>query len=111
MREGRIREAPQNWNAPVGTGPYRFVSRKAGERIVLVANQDYWDGRPNLSRVVYRVIPSQATTFLELKAKGVDAAALTALQYKRQTDYRGLQARVHEVPLPEQRVHLLRAST
>jgi len=87
VREGRIREAPQNWNAPVGTGPYRFVSRKAGERIVLVANPDYWDGRPNLSRVVYRVIPSQATTFLELKAKGVDSAALTALQYKRQTDY------------------------
>ena len=87
VREGRIREAPQNWNAPVGTGPYRFVSRKAGERIVLVANPDYWEGRPHLSRVVYRVIPSQATTFLELKAKGVDSAALTALQYKRQTDY------------------------
>jgi peptide/nickel transport system substrate-binding protein len=87
VREGRIREAPENWNAPVGTGPYRFVSRRAGERIVLVANPDYWEGRPNLSRVVYRVIPSQATTFLELKAKGVDSAALTALQYKRQTDY------------------------
>jgi peptide/nickel transport system substrate-binding protein len=87
VREGRIREAPQNWNVPVGTGPYRFVSRKAGERIVLVANPDYWEGRPHLSRVVYRVIPSQATTFLELKAKGVDSAALTALQYKRQTDY------------------------
>jgi peptide/nickel transport system substrate-binding protein len=87
VREGRIREAPQNWNAPVGTGPYRFVSRKAGERVVLVANPGYWEGRPHLSRVVYRVIPSQATTFLELKAKGVDSAALTALQYKRQTDY------------------------
>jgi peptide/nickel transport system substrate-binding protein len=87
VRDGKIREAPQNWNAPVGTGPYRFVSRRAGERIVLVANPDYWEGRPNLSRVVYRVIPSQATTFLELKAKGVDSASLTALQYKRQTDY------------------------
>ena len=86
-REGRLREAPQNWNAPVGTGPYRFVSRRAGERIVLVANPDYWEGRPHLSRVVYRVIPSQATTFLELKARGVDSASLTALQYKRQTDY------------------------
>jgi peptide/nickel transport system substrate-binding protein len=87
VQEGRIREAPQNWSAPVGTGPYRFVSRRAGERIVLAANQDYWEGRPHLSRVVYRVIPSQATTFLELKAKGVDSAALTALQYQRQTDY------------------------
>lgn len=87
VQAGRIREAPQNWSAPVGTGPYQFVSRRAGERIVLKANADYWEGRPHLSRVVYRVIPSQATTFLELKAKGVDSASLTALQYQRQTDY------------------------
>ena len=65
---------------------------KAGERIVLAANPDYWEGRPYLSRVVYRVIPSQATTFLELKAKGVDSAALTALQYTRQTDYPAFKA-------------------
>ena len=87
VAEGKIREAPQNWSAPVGTGPYRFVEIKAGERLVLVANQDYFDGRPHISRLVYRIIPSQATTFLELKAQGVDAATLTALQYTRQTDY------------------------
>ena len=87
VREGKIREAPQNWSAPVGTGPYRFKELRAGEKIVLVSNPDYWEGRPYLSRVVYRIIPSQATTFLELKAKGVDAAGLTALQYGRQTDY------------------------
>lgn len=87
VAEGRIREAPQNWSAPVGTGPYRFAEIKAGERVVLVANPDYFDGRPHISRIVYRIIPSQATTFLELKAHGVDAASLTALQYVRQTDY------------------------
>jgi peptide/nickel transport system substrate-binding protein len=87
MLEGKLREAPQNWSAPVGTGPYRFSELKSGEKLVLVANQDYWEGRPYLSRVVYRIIPSQATIFLELKARGLDAAGLTALQYKRQTDY------------------------
>ena len=39
---------------------------------MLVANPDYYEGRPYIGRVVYRVIPSQATIFLELKAKGVD---------------------------------------
>jgi len=87
VREGRIREAPQNWRAPIGTGPYRFHELRAGEKIVLVANPDYFDGRPHISRVVFRIIPSQATIFLELKAKGIDAAGLTALQFKRQTDY------------------------
>jgi peptide/nickel transport system substrate-binding protein len=85
--EGKIREAPQNWTAPVGTGPYRFKEMKSGEKIVVVANPDYFKGRPSISRIVYRIIPSQATIFLEVKAKGVDVASLTALQYKRQTEY------------------------
>jgi peptide/nickel transport system substrate-binding protein len=85
--EGKLRDAPQNWVAPVGTGPYRFKEMRAGEKIVLAANPDYYDGQPYVSRIVYRVIPSQATIFLELKAKGVDTAGLTALQYRRQTEY------------------------
>jgi peptide/nickel transport system substrate-binding protein len=87
VRDGRLREAPQNWKGPVGTGPYRFAERRAGERIVLVANKEYFAGSPYISRVVYRIIPSQATIFLELKARGVDAGRLNALQYSRQTNF------------------------
>ena len=87
VEEGKLREAPQN-TQPVGTGAYRFQEWKSGEKVVLVANKDYYvEGRPYLGRIVYRVIPSQATIFLELKAKGVDMADLTAIQYARQTDY------------------------
>ncbi len=86
VAEARLREAPQNRN-PVGNGPYRFVEWKSGEKVVVVANPDYFDGKPYISRVVYRIIPSQATIFLELKAKGVDFAGLTAIQFKRQTEY------------------------
>ena len=87
VEEGKLREAPQV-TQPVGTGPYRFQEWKSGDRVVLVANKDYYvEGRPYLGRIVYRVIPSQATIFLELKAKGVDMADLTAIQYARQTDY------------------------
>ncbi|MFQ5521417.1 MAG: peptide-binding protein [Candidatus Methylomirabilia bacterium] len=86
VEDGQLREAPQNLH-PVGTGPYRFVEWKSGEKVVLVASPDYFEDGPYLSRVVYRIIPSQATIFLELKAKGVDFAGLTALQYARQTDY------------------------
>jgi peptide/nickel transport system substrate-binding protein len=87
VTEGRLREAPQNRDAPVGTGPYRFREWRPGEKVVLVANRDYFRGRPYLSRVVFRVIPSQATIFLELKANGLDATSITALQYRRQTEY------------------------
>jgi len=88
VEEGKLREAPQNTTQPVGTGPYRFQEWKSGEKVVLAANKDYYvEGRPYIGRIVYRVIPSQATIFLELKAKGVDMADLTAIQFARQTEY------------------------
>lgn len=99
VEQGRLREAPQNRN-PIGTGPYRFVEWRSGEKIVLVANPDYFDGRPYLSRIVYRIIPSQATIFLELKAKGVDYAGLTAVQFKRQTDYPAFRKAYHKYQYP-----------
>jgi peptide/nickel transport system substrate-binding protein len=87
VADGKLRESPQN-KRPIGTGPYRFKEWRSGEKVVLVANPDYYLGRPYLSRIVYRVIPSQATIFLELKARGVDySSSLTAVQYMRQTEY------------------------
>lgn len=88
---GKLKEAPQNGTSPIGTGPYRFKEWKSGEKVVLVANPDYYAGRPYIGRVVYRIIPSQATIFLELKARGVDSTSLTAIQYARQTAYRAFQ--------------------
>jgi peptide/nickel transport system substrate-binding protein len=97
---GTLRESPQN-RLPIGTGPYRFREWKPGEKVVLVANPDYYEGRPYLSRVVYRVIPSQATIFLELKARGVDyVSTLTAIQYARQTEYPAFRKAYHKYRYP-----------
>lgn len=71
---------------PVGTGPFRFKEWLAGQKIVLEANQDYFEGRPYLDHYVYRVIPDTSTMYMELKAGGVDLMGLTPVQYARQTD-------------------------
>ena len=71
---------------PIGTGPYKFKEWKTGEKIVLVSNPDYYEGRPFINRYIYRIIPDDATTFLELQTQGVDEVGLTPLQYARQTD-------------------------
>ncbi len=71
---------------PVGTGPFRFVEWRRGEKIVLEANPDYYEGRPYLGRVVYRIIPDLSTMFLELRSGGLDYMGLTPLQYSMQTD-------------------------
>jgi peptide/nickel transport system substrate-binding protein len=46
---------------PVGTGPLRFVSWTRGERCVLAANPDYWDGRLDVERVVLRPVAAPGT--------------------------------------------------
>ncbi len=45
---------------PLGSGPLRFVSWTRGDRCVLEANPDYWDGRLDLDRVAFRFVPSPA---------------------------------------------------
>lgn len=71
---------------PVGLGPYKLQDWKTQERIELVANLDYFEGRPCLDRYLMRIIPDAATTFMELKAGGVDWAGLSPLQFDRQTN-------------------------
>jgi peptide/nickel transport system substrate-binding protein len=71
---------------PIGTGPYRFKEWKTGQKIVLVYNPDYFEGRPFLDGRVMRIIPGMATMFLELRARGIDQMGLTPLQYTRQTE-------------------------
>ena len=50
-----IRSNPNN-NAPIGTGPFRFVEWQKGQYIIAERNDDYWDeGKPYLDRIVMRV--------------------------------------------------------
>lgn len=57
---------------PVGTGPFRFVEWRRGERLVMEANAQYHGGRPALDRLIYRVIPDAVVLLQELRAGGVD---------------------------------------
>jgi len=75
--------------APVGTGPYRLKEWVTGQKIVLEAYDDYFEGRPNIDRIVIRIIPDMATMFLELKFGGIDLMSVTPPQFKLQipTDF------------------------
>ncbi|AJE84226.1 hypothetical protein SLNWT_3850 [Streptomyces albus] len=41
--------------APVGSGPFRFVSFRPGRSTVLARNEDYWDGAPHLEELEFLV--------------------------------------------------------
>jgi peptide/nickel transport system substrate-binding protein len=61
-------------NAPVGSGPYRFVSYAEGDAVKLEANQGYWGGSPNIPRVHIRVVTDNSTRQAELMSGEVDLA-------------------------------------
>lgn len=46
---------------PVGTGPFVFENWKSGQEISLVRNEEYWGDKPNIQRVVFKVVPEDAT--------------------------------------------------
>ncbi|WFS63920.1 peptide-binding protein [Pseudodesulfovibrio thermohalotolerans] len=70
---------------PVGAGPYMLKEWTAGSQIVLEANPTFFEGKPYIDRLVYRVIPDMGTQFLELKAGNLDTMGLDSLQYLYQT--------------------------
>jgi len=41
--------------SPIGTGPFRFVSTKEDEEIILEANPDYFEGRPYLDKIIFKI--------------------------------------------------------
>ncbi len=71
---------------PIGTGPYIFKEWLPGQKIALVSNPGYFEGRPYIDGYIMRIIPDMATMFLELRANGIDRMGLTPLQYTRQTE-------------------------
>jgi peptide/nickel transport system substrate-binding protein len=58
--------------APVGAGPYKFVSFTPGVELVLEAFDQYWRKRPNVRRLVFKVIPDESTRLAALKRGEVD---------------------------------------
>ena len=42
--------------APVGTGPFKFVRWQPNQEIVLEANDQYYEGRPFLDAVVFKIV-------------------------------------------------------
>jgi peptide/nickel transport system substrate-binding protein len=76
---------------PVGTGPFRFKEWVAGQKLVLEANDSYFEGRPKIDRYIYRIIPDSSTMFQELLSGGVDMMGLNPLQYLRKSETRRIR--------------------
>lgn len=67
--------------APVGTGPFKFVSRAAQDNIVLERFDDYWGESAYLDKVTYKIIENSDSILMSLQSGAVDLFAhLTSTQ-------------------------------
>ncbi len=60
--------------APVGAGPYRFVSSTPGIELTLEAFEGYWRKTPSVKRLVFKSVPDETTRAAALKRGEVDIA-------------------------------------
>jgi peptide/nickel transport system substrate-binding protein len=60
--------------APIGAGPYRFVSFTPGVELVMDANEQYWRKVPSVKRLVFKVVPDEVTRIAMLKRGEIDVA-------------------------------------
>jgi peptide/nickel transport system substrate-binding protein len=58
--------------APVGAGPYKFVSFTPGVELVLEAFDQYWRKTPSVKRLVFKSIPEETTRLAALQRGEVD---------------------------------------
>ena len=69
---------------PLGSGAYKFVSNKAGQETVLVANENYFKGTPNIKNIIYKVT-SEETRIQMLKTGEIDMDMVTVNEDNVQT--------------------------
>lgn len=71
----------QQDSAPVGTGPFKFVSRAAQDNIVLERFEDYWGTPAYLDKVTFKIMENADSIMVSLQSGAVDLFAhLTSVQ-------------------------------
>ena len=80
-------------NAPIGTGPFKFVEWQRGQYMRLDRNPDYWrKGRPYLDRIVARFVADSATRSAALEKGEAHLGGFGAIPY---SDVRALEKLPH----------------
>jgi peptide/nickel transport system substrate-binding protein len=62
-----------NFENPIGTGPFKWKERKAGDYIVLERNPDYWAGAPKVDCVIFKIYKSSDAAYIATLKGEIDA--------------------------------------
>ena len=73
-----INDNPFNQKPTVGSGPWLLQEWVKDDHAVFVANDKFYLGRPNLDKLVYKIVADQNVVAAMLKAGEVDQASIQA---------------------------------
>lgn len=90
--------APFN-NAPIGTGPFKWGERVAGDHILLTANEDYFGEGPYLEKVIFKYIPDLTVLFTQFKTGDIDYIGIQGITADHYAEAKDLPDRV-VTPVP-----------
>lgn len=65
----------QRGTEPVGTGPFKFVSRSVQENFILERNDDYYGAKPQIGRVTFKIYEDSNALFTALDSGALDLVA------------------------------------
>jgi peptide/nickel transport system substrate-binding protein len=88
--------APFN-NAPVGTGPFKWKQRVAGDYILLEANKDYFGDGPHIATLIYKYVPDLNVMYTQFKAGDIDVAGLQWITPDHYDEAKTLEGKVVSV--------------
>ena len=66
-------------NAPIGTGPFKWAERVAGDHITLAANRDYFGPGPYLERLVFKYIPDLTVMYTQFRTGEIDHTSIQGI--------------------------------
>ncbi|MEO0226168.1 MAG: ABC transporter substrate-binding protein, partial [candidate division WOR-3 bacterium] len=67
-------------NHPIGAGPFRFVHWDKNNEITLRANDDFFEGRPAIDELIFRVIPDENEALDRFKQGEVSFMEISQIQ-------------------------------
>ena len=70
---------------PVGTGPWILEEWVHDDHLLLQANEEYFETRPKLDRVHYRIIPETMTVTAEFEAGNLEWMSIPSAEFQRWT--------------------------
>ncbi|EEB82848.1 peptide ABC transporter substrate-binding protein [Roseobacter sp. GAI101] len=88
--------APFN-QAPVGTGAFKWGSRKAGDNLELVANEEYFGEGPYIERLIYKYIPDLTVLYTQFKSGDIDIISNQYISPDNYAEAKALTGKVVEV--------------